>query len=372
MGSGLSRKPLSRQYRRALIYRRRSSVFARNRGLAVFFPFKNSPKKKTKLQFLLPRGSNFEGSTSYHRLSADLCHYATAIALRRGFTFPEDHFHRLAAMSRFMHDVTKPDGCIAQIGDNDNGRFFKFFPAYDHSEAWAENHLYAELTESEKTLVRRLAGTSFPSEKMGRSSQNQSPAQTWEALKKSLSAPALYHAKPLVHHAPFSTFSIKAYPAFGVYVFRADSFFLAVRCGPIGQNGIGGHAHNDQLSVELQIEGKDIYRDPGSYLYTPLPDVRNRYRSVKAHDAPQGNREPGRLDLGLFILGDDAKAECLYWGEKGFIGRHRGFGSWVYRQIELSSGTIEISDFYEDARVAQEAAPRDAAPFSPGYGLQNL
>ncbi len=45
-----------------------------------------------------------------------------------------------------------------------------------------------------------------------------------------------------------------AYPDFGIYVFRSRRLFLAVRCGAIGQRGRGGHAHNDQLAIELDPE----------------------------------------------------------------------------------------------------------------------
>ena len=32
---------------------------------------------------------------------------------------------------------------------------------------------------------------------------------------------------------------------------KDEKEFLSIRCGPIGQNGYGGHAHYDQLSIEL-------------------------------------------------------------------------------------------------------------------------
>ena len=65
-----------------------------------------------------------------------------------------------------------------------------------------------------------------------------------------------------------------AYPDFGIYGYKSINFFLSIRCGTLGQNGNGGHSHNDQLSIELEIDGKGIFVDPGSNLYTPLPKIR--------------------------------------------------------------------------------------------------
>ena len=116
-----------------------------------------------------------------------------------------------------------------------------------------------------------------------------------------------------------------AYPDFGVFVYRTKRMFLAIRCGSIGQDGVGGHAHNDQLSIELNVDGEDWIADPGTYLYTPIPELRDEYRSVRAHFAPRmGGREPGRMDPGLFRLGDEAEGKCVYFHEDGFIGSALG------------------------------------------------
>ena len=104
--------------------------------------------------------------------------------------------------------------------------------------------------------------------------------------------------------------TVLSYPDFGLYVWRSDRFFLSMRCGHIGQNGNGGHAHNDQLAIELNIDGEDWIADPGTYLYTPSPKDRNVYRSVLAHSAPRkGGDEPASLNFGLFRLEDRAKAK---------------------------------------------------------------
>ena len=80
-----------------------------------------------------------------------------------------------------------------------------------------------------------------------------------------------------------------------------DSGWAMLRRGPVeahlefggwGPFGIGGHAHNDLLSVCLNWNGEPLVVDPGSALYTPDPILRNRYRSTAAHNTVQlGERE---------------------------------------------------------------------------------
>ncbi len=57
-----------------------------------------------------------------------------------------------------------------------------------------------------------------------------------------------------------------------------------ISCGPNGQGGLGGHAHNDKLSFELAIGGVALVVDPGSPAYTSDPELRNEYRSTRRHN----------------------------------------------------------------------------------------
>src|SRR5581483_1537449 len=114
-----------------------------------------------------PDGSNREASTSYHCLAAEMMLYATALALalpphkrqalerydhrslscrpalkpapiplhpsplRDALTpFPPWYFERLERMGEFIAHLTRPDGRIAQFGDNDSGRFLRFDACY--------------------------------------------------------------------------------------------------------------------------------------------------------------------------------------------------------------------------------------------------
>jgi hypothetical protein len=163
------------------------------------------------------------------------------------------------------------------------------------------------------------------------------------------------------------------YPDFGLYIYRSARVFLSIRCGPVGQGGRGGHAHNDQVAVELQVDGRDEAADPGTYLYSPLPAQRNAYRSVRAHAAPRAldAGEPGGLGAGLVRLEDRAEARCIYFGGEGFVGSHYGFGAAVYRVIDLTHDAgIRIVDIAQPpARLAGPLSGAGAIALSPGYGV---
>ncbi len=357
---------------------------------------------ESNLQFH-PDGSNFEASTSYHRLSAEMIAYTAALILGRDgiAAFPAGFAERLYRMARFSIDATKPNGSIAQIGDNDSGRFFKLSAAHFDSEL-NEDHLdHRSLAAAVGTIVEgaddliAFAGADFACDshlvaalaggRRLRPAALPSPPASVPANTAS-GAPAEAQSEtviPLPDPSLLNGLSAIAYPDFGVYLLTAPRFFLAVRCGPIGQNGLGGHAHNDQLAVELNIDGEDWLADPGSYVYTAQPRQRDAYRSVQAHAAPRhGETEPGRLDLGLFRLGDEARAECLGFSVDGFEGRHHGYGVPVHRAVRIADGQVRIRDTVggsvdwsteaETTTVTTAAELRRhfglSLPFSPGYG----
>lgn len=390
-----------------------------------------------------PDGTNFEASTCYHRLSAEMAIYGTALVLglppekrevlsAHDRTFlPEWYVARLEKMAEFALEITKPNGQVPQIGDNDSGRLLKLQPVYrrltvagaraqyanligyrdlpDEAAYWDEDildhrHLSAAACglfhsdcrdaqgkrQLESQIVSVLAGGIRLSSSQARDDGSAAhrirvgedadwfrlleelekwPEDSWSGLEIPIPGKSLLEGLRL-----------QAYPDFGLYLFRSRRLYLAVRCGTIGQRGIGGHAHNDQLSIELNVEGKDWIADPGTYVYTPLPAWRQQYRSVRAHFAPSllGGEEPGRLDLGLFKLGNEAQARCLYFGERGFVGTHWGYGTPLYRIVELASHGLRIRDYCRGAPLLRLVLPQkggvvagnNGIPVSPGYGIR--
>ncbi|MAH84077.1 MAG: hypothetical protein CBB68_07000 [Rhodospirillaceae bacterium TMED8] len=352
-------------------------------------------------------GSNFEGSTSYHRLSSEMAVYGLSLIVGRDGAekIPAEIASKLAAMAQFSIDISKPNNQIAQIGDNDSGRFFKICPAH-FTEDLTENHLDHRATIAAissllsiksgipdfKDLGCRTECEVVSALTNGQRLLVEAPyhAATTHAIKNKI--PSLKGSHPREIKITLSDLDIllglrpAAYPNFGLFIWKSPRFYMSMRCGVIGQNERGGHAHNDQLSIELNIDGVDWLLDPGSYVYTPSPKTRNAYRSIMAHAAPrQGTLEPASLRLGLFRLENRAQAKCITFNHEQFEGMHVGFGKPVYRAVKIQSGIIHIRDTWGGATNWEESVDsinvvsgeqlrqifEINTVFSPGYGLLN-
>ncbi|CAA7627337.1 conserved hypothetical protein [Candidatus Terasakiella magnetica] len=355
-------------------------------GQEAWLSFANKELEAEIIRQFLPDGGNFEASTLYHRLSAEMV--LSAAALLAGCGQPplsEAARGRLDAALRFAADVTKPSGEMVQIGDTDSGRFFKLTPLFDLEggdvrerhldprglEAWAagvlgEDRPVPPLLAWEKAIATTLAGR-----------RRLSPPVP--VVRGVGPQPVIMTPGARLHIIPSDPTALEgmraiAYPDFGLFIWRGARAFISVRCGPVGQNGQGGHAHNDQLAVEIEIDGVSWVRDPGSYVYTPDLAARNRYRSVQAHFAPRrGVAEPARM-LAPFRLEDRAQAEILRFGPD-FVGRHRGYGEAVYRRVAVENGIIVVEDWPGSGMHAVHSPTELATmwglnlPASLGYGL---
>ncbi len=128
------------------------------------------------------------------------------------------------------------------------------------------------------------------------------------------------------------------YPSFGLYVYRAQGLFAAVRCGPVGQRGWGGHSHADQLSVSLTLGGRPLLYDPGSFVYGAFPDLRRVYRSARAHNGPYG---PGVESLpqtsSLFGAPLGAEGTGLVVHDSCFVGKWAAAGASFWRAVLISA-----------------------------------
>ncbi|MBV9773748.1 MAG: heparinase II/III family protein, partial [Gemmatimonadetes bacterium] len=326
--------------------------------------------------------------------------YATAFVLalpeeRWAPLLPPEHFAQLERMAELMVHVTRPGGRMAQVGDNDSGRFLKLLPPRDLSTLEEDFLDPRDSVAALNGLVRRADLAAFAGEPRvetelvrgltGRAPAGAAPGdvaraervrvggeEAWSFLAE---APAgLAHATEFA--APGADLRdgarLFAYPDFGLYVFRSPRLFLAVRCGRRGQIATDGHAHLDELAVELTVDGRDVIADPGTYLYTALPARRNEYRSARAHFVPRrlAERADAALSGSLFELRGAPVGECLYWGPRGFVGRVVVDGAEVVRAVEVGAERVGVTDLVRSGGGWVEAgAPMvPEVPFSPGYG----
>ncbi len=375
---------------------------------------------ETDFQFL-PDGANFEASTSYHRLSAEMVLLGSALvlglpeekraALRSysrlahpwgpglrpaplaehdvaedgagAFLSPE-HVGRLAGMARFLVNVTKPGPRAHLVGDDDSGRFARLWPAcdlvttavararlatLDGFDELADGTLHPDARHADHRGTAAMAGALLRDavvEAFSRGGEADGALARALARGRRLRAaaaaglscpapdPAGAPAPP--PQARVRVFPVDGggllhglrevqYPDFGLYVVHTDRLYLAVRCGGT-PCATGGHAHADQLALELCVDGADWIADPGSYLYTAFPGVRDRFRSVAVHFAPRvGDAEPVRLGPGPFRLEDHSRARCLGFGGGRFVGTHEGYGVAVFRRVEIFDGAVHVTDW---------------------------
>jgi uncharacterized heparinase superfamily protein len=202
-------------------------------------------------------GVGFEASLPYHGLALEMFLIAKTIADSKGHPFSPAFQQRLERMLEATRALRHPDGRLPQFGDNDSGRVlpgsFDRPPTLDHL-LWIGASVLGQ--------ERPLAGP--PHEEVAWTLG----LEAWQQLAE----------KPVAESAVTSSF-----PTAGLYVLQGSRTRAFVRCGDVGQNGNGGHSHNDLLSFELSYD-VPLVVDSGTYVYTSDPEARNLFRSTGAHN----------------------------------------------------------------------------------------
>ena len=276
--------------------------------------------KKGMFKQVYPDGTDFEASTCYHRLVLELFFYSTFFTVQNEKykleketkdllssidnyksiaedIFGKDYVAQLYRMFDAILYLLKPNGGMPQIGDNDNGQFIKLYPreVLDMRYLLALGAIFfreskwkiKEFFESDEDIAEIMI------------LYGEKGVEAWNSLEWN----------------SLNNVNSKAFTDSGWYVMRNDKDYCIISCGPNGQNGRGGHAHNDKLSFELCIDGEDIIVDPGTYVYTPLPKWRNKFRSTTYHNTVMinGENQSKFIENNLFSLKNDFKIKVNQW-----------------------------------------------------------
>jgi len=282
-------------------------------------------------------GCDFEASTCYHRLVLELFFFTTLLVVvnEKDFKgedfsgvaqkiFGEEYVQKLYKMFEFVLYALKPNGTMPQIGDNDNGRL----------------HIFAKREVLDMQYLLTLGAIFFKEPKFKVREFGFCEEALWVFGERG------YKIWRCLTDNCLADISSKAFPDAGWYIMRSDKNYIFISCGPNGQNGNGGHCHNDKLSFELCVGGEDIIVDSGTYVYTSDPEARNKFRGRAYHNTVMiDEQEQNRFDKYiLFGARKDAITKCLKWEVGGkvdiFIGEYYGYQR--YRQSVIHQREIRF------------------------------
>ena len=302
----------------------------------------NELVNQIKLQFY-DEGTNFEGSSHYSALATEALLICKLAIEELDINSPIlETIERIILTNKNFLSLLTINGELSQIGDNDSGRLFYFY--FDEDNPLRMNWLFDMINY-------------FYSPKSTATSQKVSNEESFSTIDITtyLEEPNLIQSE--VEHPQIKVFSnqfnLYSFKEFGIYIWRNKdgSEYLSIRCGRLGQNGVGGHSHYDQLSIECFTNGTWYARDPGTGTYTDNIEIRNKFRSADYHWGPKSNIKYPKLDeFDCFKLSIN-DGEVLHNDKYNFLGSAVFEGNKIYRAVSIIDGIVTIKDFSKDCEL---------------------
>ncbi|GAB4478121.1 MAG: hypothetical protein Kow00124_22090 [Anaerolineae bacterium] len=244
-----------------------------------------------------PDGFADEASTSYHRLITELALSSILLARLNDIPIPADVLARLERMLEVIQSYTRPDGLDPFIGDADDGRL----------------HVLSSMGDAVHTARDARHLLALGAVLFDRHDFAAAAGDCWED--------AIWFFGGRVEPYLSAAYERSLTPSSaclresGLAIMRHEDLYLSIDAGDIGHRGIGGHAHNDTLSITLSIGGTAFLVDPGAYVYTANVHLRNYFRSTASHNTLQvDGQEINRLVGGdIFRMQHDARPVIERW-----------------------------------------------------------
>lgn len=209
-------------------------------------------------------GVHFEESVSYHLLATEIFLYPLLLADTTGDEFSKGYRRLVVKMLGVIDSMRSSRFALPQIGDNDDGYFFKPVPLEEsgasnrHLLSFLSSIQHRETILSVSELLPRFFLTDPPSDISIGQVEGKDGVTVFEEA--------------------------------GWAVLRSGPIQVNICVGPVGESGCG-HAHEDDLSICIFWDGRPVIVDPGTYCYTPFPEKRNRFRYSPFHNQPQPVRK---------------------------------------------------------------------------------
>ena len=271
--------------------------------------------------------------------------------------FPEWYIDRLFNMGYFTRTVMKQNDEVVQIGDNDSGRLIKLTPSGNGDKDNVINHSgllsamgglfqedvfdrYTERFPLVASLIHALAGGfSLKGKKYEQKiccENNQKYDLRNYAYFEETILFEDYGTEDLL-----AGLSVQYFEKFGLLIFRSRRIFLSI-----------------------VIDTKYITRDPGGYVYTAAPEIRNVFRGTRAHNTICVKGIEQNRFSGIFGMKKGAKAFLLECTGEKIVVREKYAGIDHIREILFTETKIKVKDYVNKPF----SVDFQNAYYSTGYG----
>lgn len=209
-------------------------------------------------------GVHFERSEAYHRYTTDFCLHAITLAAATDQELEPIVADQLHALLGHIASLTRPDGSMPAIGDDDGGTVLPL-----------DDRQYTDVraTLSTGAVVLQRSDLKFVAGHVAESTLWMLGAQgllAYDALPPS--------TPPVTSHA---------FRDGGVVVMRDEwsprSSILAMSCSAAGRQN-AAHVHADTLGIDLTVHGRPVLVDPGTFSYDRSPGPGDAFRGTEAHN----------------------------------------------------------------------------------------
>lgn len=256
-----------------------------------------------------PDGVNKEQGMHYQMFCFELLLLAGLLGRQNGMDFPREYWDTLEKSAVFMAAMAHSDGQWRHIGDSDDG-----------------HGLIVGGERQELDSLLTVASVFFRRSDLVRHSESYDEKAYWL-----LGPESRCERNGLLSAKGRGVLPCK-FPYGGYYVLGMEipvSVRIVADCGPLGFQSIAAHGHADCLSFTLDVQGKSILIDPGTYTYVANNSYRNYFRSTVGHNTVEVDGKDQSVMAGPFLWSMHAVPCVEEWVSDSYrdrlVARHNGY-----------------------------------------------
>lgn len=299
---------------------------------ALYFHFPESPKWLARARRILleesakqtwPDGVNKEQAVAYQSFVFDFLLLCGLLGRKNGLEFGKAYWARLERMAEFVAALIDEHGDVPAIGDDDEGRVVQLSYARDFK-------VYRSLLATAAVLFRRndFRGKAAAFDEKSFWLLGRSGAESFGRGMDDRQGPTFFGEG-------------------GYALFTGGGAHVIVDFGPLGYLSLAAHGHADALSVLLDVRGRHILVDPGTYAYHTQKDWRAYFRGTSAHNTVRIDGLDQSVMGGNFMWLEKATVTMLDRDSHLIRARHDGYArleppAYHERTVSLSEERREL------------------------------